>query len=183
MPAFYHYLFVFALVARASDLLTTWLVTPSLKLEANPVARKFGWPYAFLTLFAALFAYWWPPVCVALTTTSFLVAGSNAMKIPMARSLGEDAYFQLMIENAAKDSFWPGLFARLASLPFYALLAGFMFFFFRDPNTWDFWIAYGVALYAGVLAIFYTRSYVRLRKLGRALLANNVPASPSRQSE
>jgi hypothetical protein len=170
MPAFYHYLFAFALIARASDLLTTWLVTPTLKLEANPIVRKFRWPYAFLTLFTAFFAYWWPEVSVALTTGSFLVAGSNAMKIPLARSLGEEAYFQMAIESAAKGSFWPGLAARLAPCPFYALLACFIFFFFRTPDTWAFWIAFGVVMYCVALVVFYSRSYVRFRKLGKKFI-------------
>src|SRR5271168_3968540 len=100
MPVFYHYLFAFALLSRICDLLTTWLVTPKLKLEANPIARKLRWPYAFLTLFAAFLAYWWAPVCVMLTTGSFLVAGSNAMKIALARSMGEDAYYEMTIKNA-----------------------------------------------------------------------------------
>ncbi len=88
----------------------------------------------------------------------------------------------MSITNAAKDSLWPGLFARLAPCPFYALLAGFMFFFNRDPNTWEYWISYGVALYALVMLLYSTRAYFRYRKLGKALLANDasstlIPAS------
>jgi hypothetical protein len=171
MPWFYHCLFAFALLSRISDLLTTWLVSPTLKLEANPLARKFRWPFGFLTLFVAFFAYWWPEVCVGLTTTSFLVAGSNAMKIPLTRALGEEAYFKMTVENACKESFWPGLFARLAPAPFYALLAGFIFFFFRTPDTWAFWIGFGVLTYVIAILFHWTIAYIRIRNLGRTLLA------------
>jgi hypothetical protein len=169
MPPFYHILFAFAFVSRASDLLTTWLVSPTLKLEANPVARRFRWPFGFLTLFAALLAYWFPEMCVALTTTSFLVAGSNAMKIPMARSMGEEAYYKMTLESVAKGSFWPGLLSRLAPAPFYVFLAG-LIFFTNASNTWAYWIGFGVVCYALVLVLWGTTSYVRLRKIGRATL-------------
>ena len=169
MPSAYDYLFAFALLSRVSDLFTTWLVTPTLKLEANALARKFRWPFAFLTLFTAFFAYWWPEIAVVLTTTSFLVAGSNAMKIPMTRALGEEAYFRLIVESAAKEKFWPGLFARLAPALFYAFLAFFIFFFFRTPDTWAFWIAYGVVTYVLAILIHWTTAYIKFRKLGKAL--------------
>jgi len=169
MPLFYHYLFAFALISRASDLLTTWLVSPTLKLEANPIARRFRWPFGFLTLLAAFLAYWFPEMCVALTTTSFLVAGSNAMKIPMTRTLGEEAYYKMILESVAKGSFWPGLLSRLAPAPFYAFLAG-LIFFTNASNTWAYWIGFGVVCYVLALIIHGTIAYVRLRKIGRAML-------------
>jgi hypothetical protein len=168
MPAFYHYLFAFALISRISDLLTTWLVSPTLKLEANPVARRFRWPFGFLTLFAAFLAYWFPEMCVALTTASFLVAGSNAMKIPQARALGEDAYYKMTLESVSKGSFWWGLLYRLAPAPFYVFLAA-LIFFTNASNTWAYWIGFGVIVYAFALVVWGTTAYIRLRKVGRAL--------------
>ena len=168
MPTFYHYLFAFALVSRASDLLTTWLVTPTLKLEANPIARRYRWPFGFLTLLAAFLAYWFPEMCVALTTTSFLVAGSNAMKIPLARSLGEEAYYKMILESVANGPFWSGLLGRLAPAPFYVFFACLVFFT-NASNTWAYWIGFGVICYALVLIVYGTTAYVRLWKIGKAL--------------
>jgi len=168
MPLFYHYLFAFALISRASDLLTTWLVSPTLKLEANPIARRFRWPFGFLTLLAAFLAYWFPEMCVALTTASFLVAGSNAMKIPLARSLGEEAYYKMTLESVAKGPFWTGLLIRLAPAPFYALLAA-LIFFTNASDTWAYWIGVGVACYVLAILIHWPIAYVRLWKIGKAL--------------
>lgn len=171
---YYDYLFTFALLSRISDLLTTWLVTPKLKLEANPLARKFRWPFAFLTLLTAFLAYWAPEVTVILTTGSFLVAASNATRIPMALTLGEESYFQLAIQHAAKGKFWTGWLARMAPVFFYTFLAIFIFFFYPTPDSWGFWIAYGVAIYCFVYALYGTTSFIKYRKLGRALAENLV---------
>jgi hypothetical protein len=38
------------LVARLGDIGSTYLVTPNLLLEANPVVRKLRWPFALATL-------------------------------------------------------------------------------------------------------------------------------------
>jgi hypothetical protein len=169
MPLFYHVLFAFALISRVSDLLTTWLVSPTLKLEANPLARRFRWPFGFLTLLAAFTAYGFPELCVALTTASFLVAGSNAMKIPMARSIGEDAYYKITLESVAKGSFWTGLFIRLTPAPFYALLAA-LIFYTNASNTWAYWIGFGVAGYVLAMLVNWPIAYVRLWKISRATL-------------
>lgn len=169
MPPFYHYLFTFALISRASDLLTTWLVSPTLKLEANPIARRFRWPFGFLTLLVAFTAYGFPELCVAMTTASFLVAGSNAMKIGLVRSLGEEAYYKMTLKSVAKGPFWTGLFSRLAPAPFYAFLAA-LIFYTNASNTWAYWIGFGVACYVLAMLIHWPIAYVRLWKIGRATL-------------
>ncbi len=46
-----------AVCSRAADVWTTHLVTPTLKLEANPIARRFGWKLALLTILVGLVAY------------------------------------------------------------------------------------------------------------------------------
>jgi len=103
-----------------------------------------------------------------IATGSFLVAGSNAVRIPMAHALGEEAYFQLVIEQTAKVNFWPGWLGRMAPALFYAFLALFVFFFFQTPDTWGFWIAYGIVAYVFAYLIHGTTSFLRLRKLGKA---------------
>ena len=55
---FTHVLFVLLLVARLGDVGTTFLATPRLRLEANPIARKFGWPFALLTLGVCFLPYY-----------------------------------------------------------------------------------------------------------------------------
>jgi hypothetical protein len=38
------------LLARLGDIGSTYLATPNLKLEANVLARRFKWPFAWLTV-------------------------------------------------------------------------------------------------------------------------------------
>src|SRR5208282_1653757 len=42
--------------ARAADFLSTWIATPNLELEGNPLARKLGWKWGSLinTILVAL---------------------------------------------------------------------------------------------------------------------------------
>ena len=168
-------LFFFTLLARISDLLTTWLVSPTLKLEANPLARKFRWPFAFLTLLVAFLAYYTPEMAVAIATASFLVAGSNASRIAAARALGEEQLFAMVLAHARTGKFWPGLLARIAPVPFYGLLAGFVFWFYPTPTSWGWFIALGIASYAAALLVHYTLSYIRFRRMGGLVEISSKP--------
>jgi len=41
------------LISRIGDIGTTYLVTPNMLLEANPMMRRLGWKFALMTLLAA----------------------------------------------------------------------------------------------------------------------------------
>jgi hypothetical protein len=43
-----HFLCVVMLISRIGDITTTYLATPTLKLEANPIMRLLRWPFAIL---------------------------------------------------------------------------------------------------------------------------------------
>ena len=63
---------------RCADLFSTWVATPTLLLEANPIARWMGWRWAVpvnLGL-AGAFAFF-PLPAVIIATTSSLVASRN----------------------------------------------------------------------------------------------------------
>src|SRR5690242_4314880 len=85
-----HEIAALAVCSRVADVWTTYMVTPTLKIEANSLARRFGWPYALLTILVGLLTYVWEAFGIVVLTVSFLVAASNASKIVMARALGED---------------------------------------------------------------------------------------------
>jgi hypothetical protein len=81
------------LFARALDFLSTWIATPSLLLEANPIARRLGWfggvAVNLLVCFAAAVV---PFVAVLLSVTSAMVAARNFQAAWLARTMGEDEY-------------------------------------------------------------------------------------------
>src|SRR5580704_16928425 len=81
------------LFARGMDILSTWVATPNLVLEGNPIAKKLGWKWGIPAnlLFCAGFALW-PLPAIVIATTSVLVAARNFQHAWLMRSLGEDAY-------------------------------------------------------------------------------------------
>ena len=46
-------------VARGLDFLSTWIVTPTLKLEANPLMRRVSWLRMIVTILTKSFRYSW----------------------------------------------------------------------------------------------------------------------------
>jgi hypothetical protein len=167
MPFFYHCLFVIALVTNAGVLWVNWLVTPRAKLLFYPISGKALWVLRALFLSTALLAYWHPEISVAFTTALLLMGAATAAQIPLTRALGEEGVLRLAVENAAKEGLAFGLFVRLMPALFFGVLAFFLFFFFREPDSWAFWIAYGVAAYAVGLVISRTQFFLHYRKLGR----------------
>jgi hypothetical protein len=80
-------------MARGLDFLSTWIATPHLVLEGNPVARKLGWRWGAifnLTLCATFGLF--PVPAVAIATASALVAAHNLEGAWLMRSMGEAAY-------------------------------------------------------------------------------------------
>ncbi|MBI5775394.1 MAG: hypothetical protein HZA89_16865 [Verrucomicrobia bacterium] len=81
------------LFGRGMDFLSTWVATPNLALEANPIAKKLGWKWGALVnlLLSGLLAAW-PLPSVIVVTTSLLVAARNFKSAWAMRALGENEY-------------------------------------------------------------------------------------------
>lgn len=79
--------------ARACDLGSTWIATPRLTLEGNPIARRLGWRWGIpLNLLLALGFACWPLLSISLITTSCLVAARNLQSAWVMRTMGELNY-------------------------------------------------------------------------------------------
>lgn len=100
-PAYLGMLGIVAL-ARGADFLSTWVASPQLLLEANPLARALGWRWGlvFNCALAALVACWLLPA-VILATASLLVAARNFQSAWLARSMGEETYHRWLGERLA----------------------------------------------------------------------------------
>jgi hypothetical protein len=86
-------LLVVLLFARGMDFLSTWVATPHLVLEGNPIAKKLGWRWGAVVNLAlcVLFALY-PVPAVIIATTSVLVAARNFQSAWLMRTMGEAAY-------------------------------------------------------------------------------------------
>jgi hypothetical protein len=160
-----HVLAVLILIARLGDIGTTYLVTPRLTLEANPIMKRLGWPFALATLLVALLPYWNAPISVIVLVPSLLVSSSNASKIWTARTLGEEAYGNLLRELAQRSRLWHAVLPIVVSSLFMLVAGVLMVELSGGPEVdWGYWFGLGIVLYAIVMAVYGVRFQVRLFK-------------------
>jgi hypothetical protein len=79
--------------ARGMDFLSTWVATPNLVLEGNPIAKKLGWRGgAIVNIAISLGMAFWPATAIAGSTMSVLVASRNFQNAWLMRTMGEERY-------------------------------------------------------------------------------------------
>lgn len=142
------------LVARSMDFLSTWMATPRLLLEANPIVRRLGWRGSLLLNLATCVGFGaWPLPAVIISTTSLLVAARNFEWAWLMRSMGEDHYRTWMAARVAET---PGLLLVLSLLG-QSLLVGVIgaaLVWFTQGHFWGFGIGVGLIGYAGAVLLF-----------------------------
>ncbi len=79
--------------SRGADFLSTWIATPHLVLEGNPIARWLGWKWgALVNVVLVLLLAAWPLSAIVVSTASVLVAARNFQSAWLMASMGEEAY-------------------------------------------------------------------------------------------
>jgi hypothetical protein len=153
------------LISRLGDIATTFLVSPTMKLEANPIARRLGWKYTFVTAGLALVPYYSIHGGIVVCTASFFAAAFNASEAMLARFMGEEKYAALNREAIQKMPVLLGL-SLLCSPAFFLMMLGLlMLLLFSDSsNGWGVDIAMGTMLFAFGLLIFYPIRFVSERR-------------------
>src|SRR5688572_4826118 len=81
------------LFSRGMDFFSTWVATPNLALEGNPIAKWMGWRCGILfnIVFCGSIAVW-PLPAIMVSAMSLLVAARNFQSAWMMRSMGEATY-------------------------------------------------------------------------------------------
>ena len=78
---------------RGMDFLSTWVATPNLVLEGNPIAKKLGWRWgAVVNIAISVGMAFWPATAIAVSTMSILVASRNFQSAWLMRTMGEERY-------------------------------------------------------------------------------------------
>lgn len=157
-------LLALVLLGRLADLGSTWLATPNLALEANPVARRLGWRGGILlnALLAPVFACW-PLVAISLSTTSLLVAARNLQHAWLMRSLGEFGYRSWFVQRVSECPRRLVFGCHLGE----ALLTGLVGLGLLWGARWQlipFGIGLGMVAYAVAVAVFTLTSLWRVRR-------------------
>src|SRR5882762_9599511 len=96
----YWFLLLLLVLSRGADFFSTWVATPNLVLEGNPIAKRLGWKGGLVAnvVLCVTFAMW-PLSAIAIATTSVLVAARNFQSAWLMRTLGEEAYRDWYIEH------------------------------------------------------------------------------------
>jgi hypothetical protein len=102
---FYVAMLLLLLVARGMDFLSTWIATPNMVLEGNPLAKKLGWKWGIPVNLAMCLGFaFWPLPAIVISTTSALVAARNFQSAWLMRSLGEQLYREWHIERVQETN-------------------------------------------------------------------------------
>lgn len=150
-------------VARACDLSSTYLATPHLVLEGNPLARRLGWRLGLpVNVVMVLLTAAWPLLAVSLTTTSLLVAARNLQSAWLMRSMGERAYRHWMTERLAEGPWWLAWLCFLGEGTLVGLV-GLALLWFARWQLIPFGIGLGIASYGVAVAFFTSISLWRSR--------------------
>lgn len=171
----YRLLLCVLLGARAMDFLSTWVATPRLRLEANPLARWLGWKRGVVVNVAvcALVAQW-PLLTIAFATTSLLVAARNFHSAWLMRTMGELAYQDWMVDRVCESSRLLYLLCLFAQAVFYAGL-GLALMLFGDNLLIPSGVGAGMFVYAVAVVFYSLLAYRRIRKYA---LPGHYPAYP-----
>ena len=162
------YLLLWLLLAfsRGMDFLSTWVATPHLVLEGNPIAKRLGWkwgvPVNVLLCFG--FACWALPAIV-ISTTSLLVAARNFQGAWLMRSMGEENYRKWHIDRISETSATLFLFCLFAQTGLIAAVGAAVVYFSdwtRTPVLLA--IGLGIIAYAGAIAFYSVLGVWRLRR-------------------
>ena len=158
-----HLLCLLLFIARLGDVGTTYLATPTLALEMNPIARRLGWKFAVLTIAVCFLPYWNQGLAVTALVVSLFVSASNAGKLWVMRTMGEKAYLALCIDLARQSRLSRALLTVAASSFFSTLAGGVVLFFCWNPtNDWGFWVGLGVVIYGIAMGMYSALWMVRL---------------------
>jgi hypothetical protein len=180
----YGLVFLLLLVSRGMDFLSTWVATPNLVLEGNPIAKKLGWKWGLPVNLAFCFGFaFWPMPAVVIATTSVLVAARNFQSAWLMRSMGEQHYREWHLERLEHTSVTLYLFCLFGQTSLIAAVGAAVIYFTnwdRDPVLLA--IGLGVVAYAVAVTFYTLLAMVRLRRAAKAeargLRATIEPLTP-----
>jgi len=179
----YALLFALLVFARGMDFLSTWIATPTLVLEGNPIAKKLGWHWGIaLNVVICLGLAFWPMPAIVVATTSLLVAARNFQSAWLMRSMGEELYRDWHVARIQETRITLYLFC-LAGNTLLTAVVGAGIIFFSDRMLVPFAIGLGIIAYSVAVAFYTLLAVWRIRRAtGRDALAegeNRPPASVS----
>jgi hypothetical protein len=166
------YMLMLALLffGRGMDFLSTYVATPTLALEGNPIAKKLGWRWGVLLNVLLCFTFaMWPLTATIITTTGLLVAARNFHSAWLMRSMGEEEYRFWYTERLGQTSLRLVILSLLGETTLTAVV-GLVLICTAEPISMEkpvsipFAIGLGIVAYAFVVLFYTSLSLWRLRR-------------------
>ena len=151
---------VLLLLARLGDIGSTYLATPTLRLEANPLIRRAGWGFASATLLLALVPYVSVGLGIFVLVASLLACFSNFGGLWLVRSIGEDQFHDLLARHARRAPLIPALLSILVSGVSIAIVGALLLY---APGS-RFYVSAGILCSAIVFTVYRTLAFLRFRR-------------------
>ena len=167
----YCLLLLLLVFARGMDFLSTWIATPNLVLEGNPLAKKLGWQWGLLLniVLVSVLAMW-PLSAIVVATASVLVAARNFQSAWLMHSLGEEHYRQWHVERIQETRVTLYLFC-LAGNTLLTAGVGAALIYFSHLRLVPFAIGMGMVAYAVAVAFYTLLAIWRIRRAAKKLAA------------
>jgi hypothetical protein len=161
----YGLMFLLLIIARGMDFLSTWVATPNLVLEGNPIAKKLGWRWGIaLNLVLCFGLAFWPLPAIVISTTSVLVAARNFQSAWLMRSLGEQLYREWHIERVQETSATLYLFCLFAQTALVGGVGAAVIYFSEMRHVPLLAIGLGIVAYALAVAFYTMLGIWRMRR-------------------
>ncbi len=159
-----HIFCLLMLTSRGLDMLSTWLITPKMTLEANPAMRRVKWPSIFLINLLLLgLPYLHLGFSLTMIVVSFLVAGNTLSNGALTRGLGERNHLA-SIKKAIRGNSLPKAVA-MNTLGALSVMAAGILLMLLSKDSWDdllWWGALGVACYGLTALLHINLNLIRL---------------------
>lgn len=165
----YFLMFALLVFSRGMDFLSTWVATPNLVLEGNPIAKKLGWTWGLIVNVAVVILLaMWPVAAIVVSTASVMVAARNFQSAWLMRTLGEHSYRDWHVERVQETRISVFLFCLFGNTLLTAGV-GFAVILFSRTETGELQlvpVAIGMGIVSYALAVvFYTLLAIwRLRR-------------------
>ena len=176
--ASHEYFLMLALLvfSRGMDFLSTWIATPNLALEGNPLAKKLGWKWGVLLNIAICLALpVWPLSAIVVATASVLVAARNFQSAWLMHSLGEEAYREWHIERVRETPVTLYLFCLAGNTLLTAGLGGVLIYSSHLLQLVPFAIGTGMVAYAVAVALYTLLASWRIHRAAKKLKTRQTP--------
>lgn len=160
----YWLLFAILSFGRGMDFLSTWVATPRMVLEANPIAAKMGWKWGALVNLAMVAGFSiCPMAAIIVATTSIMVAAHNFRIAWQARVMGEYAYSQSHVEYIERVPLPLYLFCLAGQTGLVALVGGAIIYYGQE-SLMLISIGIGITSFAGAVGFYSLLSLWRIRR-------------------